>query len=72
MVSTLKDAWKIPDLRRKIIFTLAMLFIYRLGSFIPVPFIDTEQLSQLVNDSGILVCLILYPVVTLATLRFLP
>lgn len=53
MVSTLKDAWKIPDLRRKIIFTLALLFIYRLGSFIPVPFIDTEQLSQLVNDSGI-------------------
>lgn len=53
MVSTLKDAWKIPDLRRKIIFTLALLFVYRLGSFIPVPFIDTEQLSQLVNDSGI-------------------
>ncbi|MCG2730629.1 MAG: preprotein translocase subunit SecY, partial [Acetobacterium sp.] len=53
MVSTLKDAWKIPDLRRKILITLALLFVYRLGSFIPVPFIDTEQLSQLVNDNGI-------------------
>ncbi len=53
MVSTLKDAWKIPDLRRKIIITLTLLFIYRLGAFIPVPFIDTEQLSQLVNDGGI-------------------
>lgn len=53
MIATLKDAWKIPDLRRKIIFTLALLFIYRLGAFIPVPFIDTAQLSQLVNDGGI-------------------
>ncbi|MDK2936713.1 MAG: preprotein translocase subunit SecY [Eubacteriaceae bacterium] len=53
MLSTLKDAWKIPDLRRKIIITLALLFVYRLGSFIPVPFIDTEQLSSLVNDGGI-------------------
>jgi preprotein translocase subunit SecY len=53
MLSTLKDAWKIPDLRRKIIITLALLFVYRLGSFIPVPFIDTEQLSSLVDDGGI-------------------
>jgi len=52
MVSTLKDAWKIPDLRRKILFTLALLFVYRLGSFIPVPFIDLTQLSSLVNDNG--------------------
>lgn len=53
MFSTLKDAWKIPDLRRKISITLMLLFIYRLGSFIPVPFIDTAQLSQLVSDGGI-------------------
>ncbi|MDI3536915.1 MAG: preprotein translocase subunit SecY [Eubacteriaceae bacterium] len=53
MLSTLKDAWKIPDLRRKIIITLALLFVYRLGSFIPVPFIDTAQLSSLVSDGGI-------------------
>lgn len=53
MLSTLKDAWKIPDLRHKIIITLSLLFVYRLGSFITVPFIDTAQLSQLVNDGGI-------------------
>src|SRR5665647_3647352 len=53
MISTLRDAWKIPDLRRKIIITLALLFIYRLGAYIPVPFIDTAQLSQLVNSGGI-------------------
>jgi len=53
MISTLRDAWKIPDLRRKIIITLALLFVYRLGAYIPVPFIDTAQLAQLVNGGGI-------------------
>ena len=53
MITTLRDAWKIPDLRRKLIYTLALLFVYRLGSFIPVPFIDTAQLAELVNDGGI-------------------
>jgi len=53
MISTLRDAWKIPDLRRKIIFTLALLFVYRLGAYIPVPFIDTAQLAKLVNGGGI-------------------
>jgi preprotein translocase subunit SecY len=52
MLSTLKDAWKMPELRRKILFTLALLFVYRLGSFIPVPFVDLEQLKTLVNDNG--------------------
>lgn len=53
MIATLRDAWKIPDLRRKITITLALLFVYRLGAYIPVPFIDTAQLSQLVNSGGI-------------------
>ncbi|MDO4288227.1 MAG: preprotein translocase subunit SecY [Eubacterium sp.] len=53
MITTLRDAWKIPDLRRKLLYTVALLFIYRLGSFIPVPFIDTAQLAELVNDGGI-------------------
>lgn len=53
MISTLKDAWRVPDLRNKMIYTLAMIFVYRLGSLIPVPFIDTEQLLSLVNDDGI-------------------
>lgn len=53
MFSTLKNAWQIPDLKRKISITLMLLFIYRLGSFIPVPFIDTAQLSQMVSDGGI-------------------
>lgn len=54
MLSTLRDAWKIPDLRKRIIFTLAMLFIYRLGTFITVPYINIDALSNLVNDGGVL------------------
>jgi preprotein translocase subunit SecY len=37
MLETLRNAWKIEDLRKKIIFTLIMLFIYRVGTYVPVP-----------------------------------
>ncbi len=40
------NAWKIPDVRKKILFTLAMIVIYRLGGHITVPGIDTARLSQ--------------------------
>jgi len=43
--STLANAWKIPELRKKLIFTVMMLLIYRVCSVIPVPFIDVAQLS---------------------------
>ncbi len=46
MFSTLKNAWKIADLRKKLIFTMMMLLIYRLGNAIPVPYINVEAMSQ--------------------------
>lgn len=54
MLSTLRNAWKIQEIRSKLIFTLLMLLIYRLGTFIPVPFIDTSVLSQYIKDGGML------------------
>ena len=45
MIETLKNAWKIPELRKKIIFTLFILLIYRVGNVIPVPYIDTATLA---------------------------
>ncbi len=51
MITTIKNAWKIPELRKRILFTLLMLFIYRLGGFIAVPFIDTAALSSLVEGN---------------------
>lgn len=53
MLSTIKNAWKVPELRKKMIFTLLLLLVYRIGSFIPVPYIDTAQLASLINDGGI-------------------
>ncbi len=46
MLQTLQNAWKIPELRKKIIFTLFILLIYRVGNVIPVPFIDVATLSS--------------------------
>ena len=45
MFNTLHNAWKIPELRKKIIFTLLMLLIYRVGNVIPVPFINASALA---------------------------
>ena len=47
MFKTLANAWKIPELRKKLIFTILILLIYRIGNVIPVPFVDQTMLSQL-------------------------
>ena len=46
MIQTLKNAWKVTELRNKILFTLFALLIFRLGSAIPVPFVNTAVLAQ--------------------------
>jgi len=46
VIETLKNAWKIAELRKKIIFTLFILLIYRVGNVIPVPYIDTAMLAS--------------------------
>ena len=45
MLSTLQNAWRIPELRKKLIFTMLILLIYRIGNVIPVPFIDAGTLA---------------------------
>ena len=51
MLQTLRNAWKIPELRKKIIFTLFILLIYRVGNVIPVPFINVDNLSAYFNQT---------------------
>ena len=46
MLSTLANAWKIPELRKKLMFTMIVLLVYRLVSAIPVPYIDTAALMS--------------------------
>lgn len=52
MFKTLRDAWKVPELRRKILFTLLCLFIFRLGSHIPAPYINKEIIKNIFTQSG--------------------
>ena len=53
MLQTFKNAWKIEDLRKKIIFTAIVLVIYRLGAAIAVPFIQPEALKAMISaDNG--------------------
>lgn len=54
MIETIKNAWKIPELRKRILFTLCMLVVYRLGSFIAVPFVDKEVLGALLGSNSVL------------------
>jgi preprotein translocase subunit SecY len=51
-ITTLKNIWSIDDLRNKITFTILLLFIYRLGSYIVLPGIDPNKLSNLSNSAS--------------------
>lgn len=52
MLEILRNAWKIPDLRRKLLFTVAMLVVYRIGSHIPNPGLNAEKFSELLQSAG--------------------
>ena len=52
MIQTVRKAWGIPELRKKIVFTLLILLIYRIGSAIAVPYVNTEVLSAYLNSMG--------------------
>ena len=55
MIQTLVQAWKIPEMRKKILYTLIMMVVFRLGSNIPGPCIDRSQLAAMfdANESGL-------------------
>ena len=52
MIETIRNAWKIPELRKKILFTVFALLIFRLGSVVPVPFVDSDLLGRTLNNMG--------------------
>jgi len=53
MIKTLRNAWKLPELRNKILFVIFALLIFRLGAAIPVPYINTETLqTYMAANSG--------------------
>jgi len=52
MVGTIRNAWKIPDLRKRMLMTLLMLLIFRFGTHIPVPGLSAAALSQLAQSGS--------------------
>lgn len=51
ILATLKNAWKTEDLKKKIIFTFFIILLFRIGSNIPVPFVNADALNSVFNNS---------------------
>ena len=49
MFKTIRNAWALPDLRKKLLFTLFIIIIFRIGSVIPVPFLNADALRGLMD-----------------------
>ena len=54
MLETFRNAWKVEDLRKRIIYTLVMLLIYRVGSVIPTPGVNVDYIAQQVSNISML------------------
>lgn len=47
MLSTLRDAWRIPEIKKKIVFTFFMMLVFRIGSAIPVPYMNKAMIAEI-------------------------
>src|SRR5919108_1787341 len=52
MFAWLANAWRVPELRRRLLFTAAILLVYRLGSWVPAPGVDSEQIENYFSGQG--------------------
>ncbi|MEG0272868.1 MAG: preprotein translocase subunit SecY [Hydrogenoanaerobacterium sp.] len=52
MFATLRNAWRVAEIRKKLLYTLMILVIFRIGSVIPVPFLDPTALREMVSTQG--------------------
>ena len=52
MFSWLANAWRVPELRRRVLFTALILGLYRLGSWIPAPGVDSETITNYFEGRG--------------------
>lgn len=55
MLDAFKNALRLPDLKKRILFTLFIVLIYRIGSHIPTPGIPVGAVKQLFQQGGVLV-----------------
>ncbi len=52
MLETLRNAWKVPEIRKKLLYTMLIVVIYRLGGYVPVPFLDASVISEMISGSN--------------------
>jgi preprotein translocase subunit SecY len=52
LFKTVANAWKVPEFRKKILFTLFIIVVFRIGSVIPVPFLNQSALANVMNESA--------------------
>ena len=52
MLETLKNAWKVKEIRNKILFTILIIAIFRIGSVIPVPYINPDMIASATSDNS--------------------
>jgi preprotein translocase subunit SecY len=52
MLKAFRNIFRIPELRKKLLVTAAFLFVYRIGTHIPIPGVDTKKIAELANQSG--------------------
>lgn len=52
MIETFRNAWKVPELRKKLLFTLFIIIIYRIGGTVPVPYLDSTALASWFESSA--------------------
>jgi preprotein translocase subunit SecY len=52
LFKTVANAWKVPEFRKKILFTLFIIVVFRIGSLIPVPFLNQSALANVMNESA--------------------
>ena len=54
MFTTFRNAWKVPELRKKILYTLLIILVFRIGCHVPVPFMDPDALSSMFAEGNFL------------------
>ena len=54
MFTTFRNAWKVPELRKKILYTLLIILIFRIGCHVPVPFMNPDAVSQMFSEGNFL------------------
>ena len=54
MLSKIKQSWKVKDVRRRILYTLMMILIFRIGTTIPVPGVNTSYIKEMVGSNSLL------------------